>query len=423
MLANIIATALRVVTFLSFIPIPVYTLTLASSSNVATRNVQPKNGSANAASDLYGLGMRAGVYLQVLGMLLYCFGSHKRSRSGIKLLSSAVCLAFLSSWTAYVSLREISPCEAWLVLSLINAYGTPRRAAIKHWKRRDGGGIGFAFSALSVVWESVSLMWFFTTLVRQLPLLGTNNRVWLFVSVDVSGWFRVVMLIYSSFCCMLLIIQIPRYLQLFYAAFSAWAGTNDAGGDEDINASTRVPDKSWTWGWFTRKIASMLKRLVDNRAFNKLSDWNYELYLRLFGIKKDMDIERKRKRWEKGQDIVRKFWVVWGVFVLALTIAGVEKIIVYNQLSPQNDLSQPGQMIPLVLGVITLIEGGATACMPTPPVKSGTVDGNARTSISSELDGEEQDEGQGSGDWEMLRRRLAERVQLASESKKEDGGA
>ena len=421
MLANTIATALRVVTYLSFIPIPVYTLTLVSSSSeVAARNVRPKNGSANAASDLYGLGMRAGVYLQVLGMLLYCFGSHKRSRSGIKLLSSAVCLAFLSSWTAYVSLREISPCEAWLVLSLINAYGTPRRAAIKHWKKRDGGGIGFAFSALSVVWESVSLMWFFTTLVRQLPLLGTSNRVWLFVSVDVSGWFRVVMLIYSSFCCMLLIIQIPRYFQLFYAAFSAWAGTNE---EEDIDVSTRVPDKSWTWGWLTRKIASMLKRLVDNRAFEKLSDWNYEFYLRLFGIKKDMDIERKKKRWEKGQDIVRKFWVVWGVFVLALTIAGVELIIVYNQLSPQNDLSQPGQMIPLVLGVITLIEGGATACMPAPPVKSGPVDGNARTSMSSELDGEEQDEGQGSGDWEVLRKRLAARVQLAREAKKEEDGA
>src|SRR5271170_5023079 len=387
MLANIIATALRVVTFLSFIPIPVYTLTVASSSNLATRNVQPKNGSANAASDLYGLGMRAGVYLQVLGMLLYCFGSHKRSRSGIKLLSSAVCLAFLSSWTAYVSLREISPCEAWLVLSLINAYGTPRRAAIKHWTKRDGGGIGYAFSALSVVWESVSLMWFFSTLLHQLPLLGTNNRVWFFAAVDVSGWFRVVMLIYSSFCCIMLIVQVPRYLLLFHEAFSVWAGADDSEeeeGTESINGARHVSDRSWTWGWFTRKIAGMFKQLVQNPVFTKFSDWNRWFYRKLFGIKENMASFQKRNRWEKGQNIVRKFWVIWGVFVLALTIAGVEKIIVYNQLSPQNDLSQPGQMIPLVLGVITLIEGGATACMPTPPVKSVAVGSNSRTRNSSE---------------------------------------
>ena len=396
---------------------------MASSLNFAARNVQPKNGSANAASDLYGLGMRVGVYLQVLGMLLYCFGSHKRSRSGIKLLSSAVCLAFLSSWTAYVTLQEISPCEAWLVLSLINAYGTPRRAAIKHWNKRDGGGIGFALSAVSVVWESISLMWFFTTLFRQLPLLGTKNLIWFFGAVDVSRWFRVLMLIYSSFCCIVLIFQVPRYLLLFHSAFSVWAGANESGDEEDTelsDVSTYVSDRSWTWGWFTRKIASIFKRLVENRIFKKVSDGNYWVYQRLFGMKKSMTIEQRQKRWERGQNIVRHFWVIWGLFVLALTIAGVEKIVEYNQLSPQNDLSQPGQMIPLVLGVITLIEGGATACMPTPPVKSGVAPGTARSSsIFSELDGEE---GQGSEDLNALRRRLEARV-LATNVKKEEGEA
>jgi hypothetical protein len=43
---------------------------------------------------------------------------------------------------------------------------------------------------------------------------------------------------------------------------------------------------------------------------------------------------------------------------------GVEKIIAYNDLSPQNDISKPGQIIPLVLGIITVLEGIASAVFP-----------------------------------------------------------
>src|SRR5437762_8878800 len=134
MFGSTTATALQVVTFWSLMPIPVSTLT-AAGSNLAARNVPSQNGSISAASDLYGLGMRLGVYLQVFGMLLYCYGSHHRSRTGIKLLSAAVCLSFLSTWTAFVSRQELSPCEAWLVLSLINAYGAPRPAALKDYDK------------------------------------------------------------------------------------------------------------------------------------------------------------------------------------------------------------------------------------------------------------------------------------------------
>lgn len=55
------------------------------------------------------------------------------------------------------------------------------------------------------------------------------------------------------------------------------------------------------------------------------------------------------------------------MIILVLTIAGVEKIIGYNDLSPQNDLSQPGQLIPFVLGIITVIEGLSSAWKPEPP--------------------------------------------------------
>jgi len=50
--------------------------------------------------------------------------------------------------------------------------------------------------------------------------------------------------------------------------------------------------------------------------------------------------------------------------VLVLTIAGVEKIIEYNNLAPQTDLSQPGQIIPFVLGIVAMLEGIGNAFMP-----------------------------------------------------------
>ena len=68
----------------------------------------------------------------------------------------------------------------------------------------------------------------------------------------------------------------------------------------------------------------------------------------------------------RGGRIVRIVRCFWGFFILAMTVVGVEKIISFNDLSPQKSLSRPGQMIPFVLGIITVIEGVASACMPKP---------------------------------------------------------
>jgi hypothetical protein len=64
----------------------------------------------------------------------------------------------------------------------------PRSAAINDSNKRTGG-IGDIICAISVIWQEVLLMWFFATLYRNLPLLGTYNRVWLFTAVDIAGWF------------------------------------------------------------------------------------------------------------------------------------------------------------------------------------------------------------------------------------------
>lgn len=166
-----------ILALLSINAIPVYSLMASSQRKLPVQAdstsyyARRQNGNSDAAGDLYGIGIRVSAYLQILGMLLSCLRSNKRSRTGIKLWSSAVCVSLLSSLTALVCNRSISPCEAWLVFSLVNAYGTPRSAAINKMGKKKGG-IAVLFAGISLVWQSVLFI------VHTLPLLGTHNRVW-----------------------------------------------------------------------------------------------------------------------------------------------------------------------------------------------------------------------------------------------------
>src|SRR5271170_217070 len=191
-----------------------------------------------------------------------CFSrTHKKSRIGVKLLSSAVCVSLLTSLTILASNQNISPSEAWLVLSLVNAYGTPRSAAINHSSDKKGG-IPIFFAGLSLVWQDVFFMWFFATLIRNLPLLGTNNQVWLFTAVDILGWFRILMLVYCGFCCLLLPFQVVSYIALGAKRFGVWTegkeDNDDGTASEDTSEDTQSGNDSnrSTWSIFMEKAAN-----------------------------------------------------------------------------------------------------------------------------------------------------------------------
>src|SRR5579862_4901135 len=93
-----LSTDLGILALLSLIASPVYSFPIPSPPDLLAPNDQGpylsrrQNGNSDAAGDLYGIGMRVGVYLQVFGMLLSCLRDEKRSRVGIQLLSSAICL-------------------------------------------------------------------------------------------------------------------------------------------------------------------------------------------------------------------------------------------------------------------------------------------------------------------------------------------
>jgi hypothetical protein len=65
--------------------------------------------------------------------------------------------------------------------------------------------------------------------------------------------------------------------------------------------------------------------------------------------------------WSKDQkDVLKSFrysQCIAGLFMWVLAIISCEKIIQWNGLSPENDLSRPGQAIPLVVGILILMDG------------------------------------------------------------------
>ena len=157
-------------------------------------------GNVDAGADLYGIGVRIGVYLQVIAMLIAC-----TTHTGAPKIHMA-CVAFLAgllvSWTILVREKTISPCEAAIVVYLIDAImliGLPLgMAPVTSWS----DGIGYCLMFCFSIWAIVSNMWFWTRLSLQLPTLGTHDTTWFFVKVRIDHWFRIFSIVISAlFIC------------------------------------------------------------------------------------------------------------------------------------------------------------------------------------------------------------------------------
>src|SRR5271163_1828400 len=144
------------------------------------------SGSALAASDLYGLGIRVGLYVQSGGMLLSCCPLNKRFGTGIKLASASNMIAILASRTVPVRNGEISPCEAWLIISLMAMLSIPASVAVFNPHTIIGEGVGIFLICVALVWTNAAELWFWTRLYSDLPSLGTPGLIWFFVDVSVT---------------------------------------------------------------------------------------------------------------------------------------------------------------------------------------------------------------------------------------------
>lgn len=236
------------------------------------------------------------------------------------------------------------------------------------------------FTAISVVWQDVLFLWFWGTLYNELPSLRTNDGVWLFVMVDAKGGFRIVMLIYSCLCALILPFQMVEYLKLGATRFLAWTegtqedehgnlGTHTYFPSSDDSDERRNPRLETLW---SNPVRTLALRFMDLQALSILvkgRDMNDKFWNKIHGITSETPPSERESRLQKGDRIMRLGRCFFGFTILILTIAGVEKIIQYNDLAPTNDLSKPGQLIPLILGIITFLEGATNACMPSKKVK------------------------------------------------------
>ena len=76
-------------------------------------------GSSAAASDLYGLGVHAGFYVQGLGILINLPRNLEDSGAGLKLACGSISLSILVSRIILAAQANISSAKAFLVLSLV----------------------------------------------------------------------------------------------------------------------------------------------------------------------------------------------------------------------------------------------------------------------------------------------------------------
>jgi len=72
------------------------------------------------------------------------------------------------------------------------------------------------------------------------------------------------------------------------------------------------------------------------------------------------EVRKLQSRWKKAKEILRFgapfAWII-NSLVFSFTITGAEEIIQKNNLSPQTDLTQPGQLIPLIIGGVIMADG------------------------------------------------------------------
>jgi hypothetical protein len=257
-----------------------------------------------------------------LGMIFYMLRS-RSSGSGVKLASGSISISILSSWTIMASNVGFSPCEAYLNLLLLSAIVAPAKMALFDVDSLVGEGVGLLAVFVTELWLCAAYGWLFARLYRVLPLLGTENVTFFFARVSLDGWFRIFMLV----LCVLM----------------DWPSTI----------------------WWSIKVIRALRVLIA-------------VYRR--GASEMTKSEREEANIYdlKGTVAIPQWWTKFvrrgvPIFLWIYSVTTVETTITWNHLSPSTELTSPGQLIPLVTGIIIFIDGLQVLLRRQPTSTSNTV--------------------------------------------------
>jgi hypothetical protein len=309
-------------------------------------------GNLNAAADVYGLGVRLGFYLQGFTQLLHIIPLRKDSGRGVKLACASIAISILASWSILAGDKLISPCETFLVTFILNSVSLPAGLAVINPDAIVGEGIGLMLFMITLVWTNVATTWTYAKLWHTLPLLDTENVVFFFAPVSVTGGFRIFALVMSLLSWLLLLAEIPFFYIIGKTALRCYfKGMNEL-SDEDrkrLKKSEMMAIKVI--------IMPLLKRINRKRGL---------------GSEFPIGSPPERERTQRTQRTLRRIsWLLpicilpAAVFTWTLLIVMAEKTISLNNLSPATDLSAPGQLIPLVAGLSVAVDSVFFICRPS----------------------------------------------------------
>lgn len=292
----------------------------------ATRDDSDENfiGSPDAAQDLYGLGVRLGLYLQGMGMIFSMVRSRKAG-IGVKLATGSICISILVSWTVLASHREFSPCEAYLELFLLSSVLAPGKMVLFNPDSLIGETIGLICLLITELWWEAAGLWLFARLYTTLPTLGTENVTFFFAKVFIGGWFRILMLVLAVLGLPSEVIFAYRVIRALGVAIAVYR----RGGTEMTEEE--------------RKTAAVYGD--DMLPFAETI------------------LEGEKASFQRYLEILRR---ILPILVWIYSVTTVETTISWNRLTPSTDLRSPGQLIPFATGIIVFVDGLLGLLHPSP---------------------------------------------------------
>ncbi|RFU25557.1 hypothetical protein B7463_g10774, partial [Scytalidium lignicola] len=260
---------------------------------------QTQAGNLDATQDLYGLGVRVGLYLQGFGLFIYYIGEKKTHGNGL-LASSSIIVSTLVSWFVFASRKLFSPCEAIIVLLIIMSYSLPAKGVLLNRKAIIDNIVGLTLLEVGELGMSCALIWTFAKLIYSLPTLQTSNVIFFSGKVHIHGGFRYLALVYCIIDGITAIVLEYKILRVYLIVCK--------------NNSTELSEA-------------------------------------------EMKKVRKVVAWTAVHTSVEYItWITWIWMILT-----IELTIKWNRLSPSTNLHTAGELVPFVTGIIIFIDSSRVA--------------------------------------------------------------
>lgn len=148
------------------------------------RQVNAEVGNQNAGSDIYGIGVRVGFYLQGIAFTMNAFTSE--TRKGILLPTISVQAAILVSLSVLLARDSISLAEVLIILDILSFTMLPTMLAVVSIDSA-GQGLGISLFVISILWTQILNTWFWAKGYLTITL-ARHFQCCLFLYASFNRW-------------------------------------------------------------------------------------------------------------------------------------------------------------------------------------------------------------------------------------------